>query len=96
MLSLLLALTITAPGASWHDVYTLADGFVRQPSNASWIGPDTHSEATPDGPHIVDDSTAGASGRMYEITWRLEPGGAAEVEVTVWVVGTFFMVEQTG
>ncbi|MBI2301624.1 MAG: exo-alpha-sialidase [Armatimonadetes bacterium] len=84
MLAPLLLLALTAADPTWHDFYTQAGGFVVQPTEA-WIGDGTRSEATADGLHVVDETTAGGSGRMYAFGWQLGHGHAAVVEARLRV-----------
>jgi len=64
----------------WHVFYDVDAGFSLQPSDA-WVGTGTRSEHTPEGLHIVDESTQGGSGRLYEYRWQVKPGEAVVAEV---------------
>jgi len=78
----LLSTTAVADDQPWRVFY---DGsFKLQPSGA-WIGPQTRSERTAEGLHIVDPSTERNSGRLYCFPWQVKPEQGATVEARLRV-----------
>lgn len=79
-LALTLCLGPIGADDGWRVFYDPGEGFVTQPTEL-WLGEGTRSEAVPDGLHIVDESIAGGSGRMYGYAWNVGPGDDAAVEI---------------
>ena len=78
----LLSASALADDQPWRVFY---DGsFKLQPSGA-WTGPQTRSERTAQGLHIVDPSAERGSGRLYYFDWQVKPGQGATVEARLKV-----------
>lgn len=71
---------VLAAGDKWQTFYDRGFEFKWPHAFAQWPSKHTRSKLTPEGLHIVDDSTEWGSGRIYYLSWSADPGQGGEVE----------------